>query len=697
MAPAPRDTEPGAGFPETDRADPAVRAAELREVIEYHAAAYYEHDDPEIPDAEYDRLLDELRRLEEAHPELRTADSPTQRVGGRADTAFAPVVHTVPMMSLHNAFDLDELRAWNERVVRRLEGREVPDYSVELKFDGLAISVRYENGRLVQGATRGDGRVGEDVTHNVRTIDDIPDELPDGAPPVLEVRGEVYMKLSAFAALNARQQAEAEATGKEAKLYVNPRNTAAGSLRQIDAAITAERDLSFFCYQLGHVEGGPELASHGETLAWLASLGFPVNEHTVTVHDIDAVAARVEHLNAHRHDVDYEFDGVVVKVDELRLQAELGSDAKAPRWAIAYKLPPEERTTTLIDIEVSIGPSGQATPFAVLEPVFVGGVTVTTATLHNEDQVAAKDVRPGDTVIVRRAGDVIPEVLASVPGTHPKGSKPWRFPKDCPVCGEALVRPEGVAATRCVNVHCPRQVRGRIEHFAGRAAMDIEFLGEKNVDRFVTAGLLTDVADLYSLDFDAVLAMDGFQQKSVDNLRNAIEASKEKPLGNLLFGLRIPEIGQVNAQTLARAFGSIERILDASVEELAAVEGFGQIIAEAVHEWFARPEARDLVRRLAEAGLTMESASVDRSEEQTLEGKAVVVSGTLEGFTRDGAKEAIVARGGTSPGSVSKKTVALVVGAEPGASKVTKAEEAGVPIIDEAAFVTLLETGELPA
>jgi len=675
---------------------PSERIAELRDVINRHAEAYYDNDAAEIPDADYDRLLRELLDLETEHPDLVTSDSPTLRVGGGINTAFSPVTHQVRMMSLHNAFDLEELAGWSERVERRLEDTAVPAYSVELKFDGLAISLRYENGELVQGATRGDGAVGEDVTHNVRTIADIPTTLPAGAPPVLEVRGEVYMKLSSFAALNARQVAEAEAAGKEPKLYVNPRNTAAGSLRQIDAGITSDRELSFFCYQLGLVEGGPELETHTATLAWLGSLGFPVNEHTVTRTSIVEVGERVAELNSRRHDLDYEFDGVVVKVDDLRLQAELGADAKAPRWAIAYKLPPEERTTTLLDIEVSIGPSGQATPFAVLDPVFVGGVTVGTATLHNQDQVAAKDVRPGDTVVVRRAGDVIPEVVGPVLSDRDPKSKPWSFPVDCPVCGEPLLRPEGVAATHCVNFHCPRQIRGRIEHWAGRTAMDIEFLGEKNVDRFVSAGLLSDVGDLYSLDFDAVLAMDGFKQKSVDNLRQAIEVSKEKPLGNLLFGLRIPEIGQVNAQTLAAAFTTMDRIVGATVEEIAAVDGFGTVIAEAVHAWFAQEAARDLVARLASAGLTMEAAVIESSLEKTLEGQTVVVSGTLQGFTRDGAKEAIVARGGKSPGSVSKKTLALVIGGDPGASKVTKAEEAGVPVIDESAFVELLETGTLP-
>ena len=435
---------------------------------------------------------------------------------------------------------------------------------------------------------------------------------------------------------------------------------------------------------------------HSEALAWLGSLGFPVNGHTRVLETMQEVESRVEELDGMRHDLDYEFDGVVVKVDDLGLQRELGADAKAPRWAIAYKLPPEECTTTLLDISVSIGPSGQATPFAQLEPVFVGGVTVGTATLHNEDQVAAKDVRPGDTVIVRRAGDVIPEVVGPVLSERPPDSEPWQFPKDCPVCHQRLVRSEGAAATHCVNFQCPRQIRGRIEHFAGRTAMDIEFLGEKNVDRFVSAGLIDDVSDLYRLDFGKILEMPGFQEKSVNNLTEAIEQSKARPLGNLIFALRIPEVGQVNAALLASSFQTMERIMEAGVEDISAVDGFGTVIAEAVHGWFAKPQARELIGRLSEAGLTMEAAVSDATIDTTLDGASVVVSGTLAGYTRDGAKEAIVARGGKSPGSVSKSTLALVVGADPGASKVNKAEALAVPVIGEDAFVKLLETGELP-
>ncbi len=697
----PERGEPSAGEPGND--DPAARVEELRRQIEHHNRLYYEENTQEIPDAEYDRLLEELRELEAAHPDLADPSSPTQRVGGAAGETFSPVTHAVPMMSLHKAFDIAELQAWNARLARRLEDRPVPAYAVELKFDGLAISLRYENGVLVQGATRGDGLVGEDVTRNVATIEDIPAALHGQPPAVLEVRGEVFMKLSSFAALNERlvaEAAKAAESGQEHKgprAFVNARNTAAGSLRQKDASVTAGRDLSFFCYQLGTVTGGPDLASHTETLNWLASLGLPVNSEQITAVDsIEAVIERIEGFEARRHDFDFEFDGVVVKVDDLVLQRELGADAKAPRWAVAYKLPPEERTTELLDIEVSIGPSGQATPFAQLAPVFVGGVTVTTATLHNEDQVAAKDVRPGDTVIVRRAGDVIPEVVGPVLAERKPGSKPWEFPSHCPQCGEPLERDEGAAATNCVNFDCPRQVRGRIEHFCGRAAMDVEHLGEKRIDLFVTEGLLSDAADLYTLDFERVLALERFGDLSVDNLRSSIEASKARPLTNLLFGLRIPEIGVVNAETLADAFGSMDRIKAASEEEIAAVEGFGTVIAEAVHRWFADPGSRELIDRLAAAGLTMKAASPQQAVEQTLADKTVVVTGTLAGYSRSEAADAVKARGGKSPGSVSTKTTALVVGAEPGASKLNKATELGIPILDEAGFEQLLQTGELP-
>ena len=699
------DTEDAAGA-----ADSGTRVRELQALLNHHSALYYAGK-PEIPDADFDGLMIELKGLEAQHPELVHPGSPTQRVGAPPDgNVFAPVRHAPPMMSLHNALDLDELRAWNERVHRALAGTSraageqalptmedtaVGAYAVELKFDGLAISVRYTDGVLERAATRGDGRTGEDVTHSVRTIADIPIRLSGTAPAVLEVRGEVFLRLSTFDNLNTRQAERGQ------KSYVNPRNAAAGSLRQKDARVTAERGLSFWCYQLGYVEGGPAFSSHTQTLEWLRRLGLPVNEHSVCLDDLAAVEAHVADFERRRHELDYEFDGMVVKVDDLGLQARLGVDAKAPRWAVAYKFPPEERTTKLLDIEVSIGPSGQATPFARLESVFVGGVTVATATLHNEDQVAAKDVRPGDTVIVRRAGEVIPEVVGPVLSARPEGSEPWSFPRDCPVCGQALQRAEGMSATMCVNYWCPRQVRGRIEHFVGRAAMDIEFLGERNIDRFVTEGLLSEVVGLYSLDFERIAQMEGYGEVSVNNLRNSIQASKEQSLARLLFALSIPEIGQVNAQVLAAAFGGIDTVLDADEEALAEVEGFGPIIAASVRAWFDDQHNRRLIEGLRAAGLRMEAGepggeALGEPLPRTLAGMAVVVSGTLDGFSRDEAKQAVVARGGSSPGSVSGRTTALVVGADPGASKLRKAESSGVPVIDEAAFQTLLETGKLP-
>ena len=659
---------------------------ELVALIRHHDERYHTLDDPEIPDADFDALVVELRDLEAAHPGLVAADSPTHRVGSGASNTFAEVEHGSPMRSLDNAFDLDELRAWDERVGRRLGGAPSA-WVCELKFDGLAVSIRYEDGRLVQAATRGDGRLGEDVTANVRTIGDVPHSLGPGAPAVLEVRGEVYMSKSAFDELNRVQ----EAAG--GKIYVNPRNTAAGSLRQKSATVTATRDLSFWAYQVGEVVGGPELAGHHDTLAWLADLGLPVNDGVVRLTDFDEVVAHVGVVGAARHDLDYEIDGVVVKVDDLALQEALGSTARAPRWAIAYKLPPEERTTRLLGIDVSIGPGGQATPFARLEPVFVGGSTVAVATLHNADQVVRKDVRPGDVVVVRKAGDVIPEVVGPVLSERPDGLATWSFPTECPECGEALVRPEGEAATFCVNHACPRQVRGRIEHFASRGAMDIEGFGEQRVDLFVTEGLLVDVADVYSLDLDRVSGFEGFGEVSVRNLGEAIDRSRQRPLGRLLFGLRIPHVGTTVADQVASAFGHLDRLEAATVHDLEAVEGLGPVIAASVHGWLRDGGNRDVLARLRSAGLNLEAGGAQQAE-QVLAGMSIVVTGMLAGMGRDEARAAIAALGGRSPGSVSAKTTAVVAGDGAG-SKLARAEELGIPVLDEAAFGRLLATGEL--
>jgi len=553
------------------------------------------------------------------------------------------------------------------------------------------MSLLYENGVYKRAATRGDGRVGEDVTPNVATIAVIPERLSvDDVPAVLEVRGEVYMPTAAFEELNRRQEAAGQ------RLFANARNSGAGSLRQKDPKITASRELSFFCYQVGAIEGGPRFTTHSETLEYLRDVGFPVNPEIRTVTGLDAVYEFCQHWEQHRHDLGYEIDGVVVKVDNLAQRAEMGSTSKAPRWAIAYKFPPEERTTLLKNIMVSIGRTGKATPFAMLEPVFVGGSTVGLATLHNEDQVALKDVRPGDTVIVRKAGDVIPEVVGPVLSLRPKGLKPWKFPTKCNACGGPLVRLEGESDTFCTNVECPQQQWARIAHFASRGAMDIEGLGERSLSTFLNEKLLADVGDIYTLDFERIGQLEGFGEISVRNLRTAIEASKQRPLANLLVGLGIRHLGGTGSQVLARALGHLDRIMEASEEEIAAVEGIGPTIAKSVHEFFANPGNREVIAKLRAAGVNVEGPAAP-DEPQTLAGMSIVVTGTLEGLSREAAEEAIKARGGKSPGSVSKKTTAVVVGEAPGAAKLTKAQELGVPILDEAAFTHLLETGELPA
>ena len=540
-----------------------ARVAELRRLVRHHADLYYSRDAPEISDADYDALISELRALEGRHPELADPDSPTRTVGAPPSVQFAPVTHDVPMMSLDNAFDLDELRAWDTRAASRLDGPAGP-YVCELKFDGLAISVRYEHGRLVRAATRGDGRVGEDVTHNVATIDDVPHRLGSGAPDELEVRGEIYMAVSAFERLNAAREAAGEAR------YANPRNTAAGSLRQKDPAVTAGRELSWWCYQLGTVEGGPAFERHSQTLEFLAGLGLPVNDAWAPAAELSDVEDYVRTAERQRHDHDYETDGVVVKVDDLRRQGELGVTSHHPRWAVAFKFPPEERNTKLLDIEVSIGGKGKATPFAVLEPVFVGGSTVQLATLHNEDQVKAKDVRPGDTVVVRKAGDVIPEVLRPVLSERPAGLLAWEFPNVCPCPHESpLVREGDDAAHRCRHPRCPAQQAGAIEHFATRGAMDIEGLGEKNVRLLIAAKLLSDVGDIYSLRAERVAALESegvLGEDTAQKLVASIEASKNEGSSDseraarLLQGLGIKGVAKGTAGNLMKRYSSLAAV-----------------------------------------------------------------------------------------------------------------------------------------
>ncbi len=673
-----------------DAVEPRVRLAELRRLVEHHNRRYHELDDPEIADAEYDALVRELRSLEQQYPDLVAVDSPGEQVGAAPSIAFAPVTHRVPKTSLDNAMDADELSAWGQRTARSLAG-DAASYVCELKIDGLAMSLRYEGGVFVQAATRGDGRVGEDVTANVATIAAVPKRLVGpGVPEVLEVRGEVYMPFASFEGLNERAAAAGE------RLFVNPRNAAAGSLRQKDPAVTAARDLSFWSYQLGEVVGGPSFASHHETLEFLGSVGFPVNPEIRVVDSLDDVAEYCRHWQAHRHDLPYEIDGAVVKLDDLAQRERLGFTSRAPRWAIAFKFPPEERTTVLRAIQVSIGRTGRATPFAVLEPVFVGGSTVGMATLHNEDQVRLKDVRPGDTVVVRKAGDVIPEVVGPVLSLRPDGIEPWVFPHTCPCpIGSELVRLEGEADTRCIEIACPFQRQQKIIYFASRGAMDIEGVGERTVELLVGNGLIEDPADLYGLTEEQLMQLEGFASISARNLVAAIASSKDRPLPRVLVALGIKHLGPAAAEALARAFGTLDAVMGAGEADLATTEGVGPVIARSITAWFSEERNRLVVEKLRDAGVEFGNVAVSRLP-QNLVGKAIVVTGTVEGFSREEAEAAIKDRGGKSPGSVSKKTYALVVGEDPGASKLTKAQELGIPVLDAAGFAALLDSGELP-
>ncbi|MGO8862178.1 MAG: NAD-dependent DNA ligase LigA, partial [Acidimicrobiales bacterium] len=631
------------------------RADELRRLIEYHNERYHALDAPEIPDSEYDLLVRELRAIEAADPSLVTADSPTQTVGAAPLGLFQAVRHRVPMMSLDNAFEEAEVRAWAERLRRQIPELD-PErlaFSCEPKVDGVAMSLTYEEGRLVRGATRGDGVIGEDVTANVRTIKSVPHRLhaKEGPyPRLLEIRGEIYLPLADFAAMNERQ------TAAGLKPFVNPRNAAAGALRQKDPAVTATRPLSFWAYQVGEVEGmaaGREWPARTQwaTLALLERAGFPVTPDARIVSGVDAVVARCVEMAAARHDLPYEIDGVVTKVDDLGLHQRLGATSRAPRWAIAFKFPPEERTTRLLSIEVSIGRTGRATPFARLEPVFVGGSTVRVATLHNEDQVEAKDVRPGDLVIVRKAGDVIPEVVGPVPRgpAAPRRRRPkWKFPQACPSCAMPLVRLPGESDTYCTNMECPAQRVQRIAHYASRSAMDIEGLGEERVIQLVGAGLIADPADLYDLEAPQLAALERFATLSASNLVASVAASTRQPLSRLLVALGIRHLGPTGARAVARAFGTLDAIMAAEAAQLAAVEGIGPVIAASLAEFLAVPTNQTVVERLRAAGVATEEPGTGEGragpgvdagtgQPQSLEGLAVVVTGTVPGYTREEA------------------------------------------------------------
>jgi DNA ligase (NAD+) len=680
-----------------EKKTPAQRAAELREQLHHHAHAYYVLDAPEVPDAEYDKLFQELQAIEAEHPELLTPDSPTQRVIGQVLPGLVPVKHTVPMLSIRTETDTTAggAEAFDARVRRELgltESDPPVEYAAELKFDGLAINLRYEDGVLTQAATRGDGETGEDVTHNIRTIGQIPLRLKGKhAPPVLEVRGEVYMRRDDFERLNERQRE------KGGKTFINPRNTAAGAVRQLDNRSLADKKLSFFAYGLGDTQGWERPRTHSAILDAIAAFGLPVNGDRTVAQGAAGLVAFHQAIAAKRDALPFDIDGVVYKVNDRELQQKLGFVSREPRWAVAHKYPAQEQMTRVLGIDIQVGRTGKLTPVAKLEPVFVGGTTVSNATLHNEDETRRKDVRIGDTVIVRRAGDVIPEVVGVVADKRPADAgEPFdlykRLSGKCPVCGSPIERPEGEADWRCTGgITCPAQRKQALLHFAGRRAMDIEGLGDKLVDQLVDAGIVKTVPDLYKLGFAKLAALERMGDKSAQNLLDGIEKSKSTTLARFLYSLGIRQVGETTAKDLARHFGSIDRLMDARLEELLEVPDVGPIVAESIREFFDQPHHREVVEQLRAAGVTWPDVAGTASDApRPLLGKTLVLTGTLPTLSRDEAKELIEAAGGKVSGSVSKKTNYVVAGEDAG-SKLDKARELGVTVLDEAGLRALLE------
>ncbi|MDZ7653354.1 MAG: NAD-dependent DNA ligase LigA [Burkholderiaceae bacterium] len=670
----------------------ADRARQLRADLARYDHAYYVLDAPLVPDAEYDRLFRELQALEAAHPELITADSPTQRVAGAPSSAFAEVRHAVPMLSIRTETDVSDAGAiaFDARVRRELglaEDAPPVDYAVELKFDGLAISLRYEHGLLVRAATRGDGTVGEDVTANVRTIKSIPLRLADGAPPLLEVRGEVLLFHRDFDQLNARQEAAGE------KVFVNPRNAAAGSLRQLDPRLTATRPLRFFAYGVGEVQGWTLPAAHSAVLDALAVLGVPVNADRRVVQGAGGLVQFHREIEQRRAALPFDIDGVVYKVDSIELQQRLGFVTREPRWAVAHKYPAQEAVTLLLDIDVQVGRTGALTPVARLAPVFVGGTTVSNATLHNEDEIRRKDILIGDSVIVRRAGDVIPEVVGRVLERRPETARAFVLPARCPVCGSAVFREEGEKVARCTGgLYCPAQRKQALLHFAGRRALDIEGLGDKLVDQLVEADLVRTPADLFKLGLGTLAALERMAEKSAANIVAALDKARQTTLERFVFALGIRHVGESTARDLARHFGMLDALMAADEAQLLEVADVGPVVAASIARFFAEPHNREVIEQLRAAGLTWpesEPAPSGTSAAGLLAGKTVVLTGTLPTLTREQAGEMVLAAGGKVSGSVSKKTDYVLAGEEAG-SKLDKARLLGVPVIDEAAFRQLL-------
>jgi len=686
------------------QASPAEQAAELRRQLHHHAHRYYVLDAPEIPDAEYDRLFQALQAIEAAHPDLRTADSPTQRVLGQVLDGFEAVRHAVPMLSIRTETDTEATGAssFDARVRRELAlGEDAPPlrYACELKFDGLAINLRYVDGVLVQAATRGDGETGEDVTQNIRTIGQIPlrlRDVPGGVPAVLEVRGEVFMRRDDFDRLNQRQRERIARGDKGEKTFVNPRNAAAGAVRQHDPALAAERPLSFFAYGLGEVQGWALPATHSAVLDALDAFGLPVCAERAVVEGAEGLAAFHQRIGAQRDQLPFDIDGVVYKVDDLALQRQLGFVSREPRWAVAHKYPAQEQMTTVREIDIQVGRTGKLTPVAKLEPVFVGGTTVSNATLHNEDETRRKDVRTGDTVIVRRAGDVIPEVVGVVLERRPADAgEPFdlykRLGGHCPVCGSDIVREEGEADWRCTGgLFCPAQRKQAILHYAGRRAMDIEGLGDKVVEQLVDAGIVRTLPELYRLGVAKLAALDRMGERSAQNLVEALEKSRHTTLGRFLYALGIRHVGEATAKALARHFGHVDRLMDATVEQLTAVADVGPVVAQSLRTFFDQPHNREVVEQLRACGLTWdEHGGVPDAGPQPLAGLTLVLTGTLPTLGRNEAKDLIEAAGGKVSGSVSKKTHYVVAGAEAG-TKLEKAQALGLPILDEAGLLALI-------
>jgi DNA ligase (NAD+) len=670
--------------------DVQARLDELRAELNHHLYRYHVLDDPEIADAEYDRLYDELKALEDEHPELITPDSPTQRVGAPPSDKFEKLRHLTPMGSLDKVTTDEALSKWADDVRKRLDSDEPVAYVIEPKIDGSAINLVFENGAFVRGATRGDGYQGEDVTPNLRTISAIPLQMRNfaEAPEVLEVRGEVYMPLSGFREFNERLLAEGKPPAP------NPRNAAAGSLRQKDSSITAARPLSIWVYGVGQRDGLPADA-HYETLEWLREHGFRTNPYAERLESIEDVMKACAEWERRRAELDYEIDGIVIKVDSLDQQRRLGSLHERPRWARAFKWAPMTAQTKLNKIAIRVGRTGALNPWAMLEPVEVGGVTVSRATLHNEEDINRKQIREGDVVIVQRAGDVIPQVVGPA-GRHQPGTKEFRMPKKCPLCGTNVVKPEGEAMHRCPNRNCPSRGIETLNNWV-MAAADIEGVGEQLVRRLWDLGLVRSLPDLYRLTKEQLLELDGFQEKSASNVIDSIARSKEIPFQRVLFGLNIPDVGWVTAQTLARHFGSIDALARASQEDIQEVEGMGPLRAESIADWFAEQDNLRLVEEIREVGLNLESGDELAPVEGPLTGNTYVITGTLESMTREEAAAELELRGAKVAGSVSKKTTAVVVGEDPGGTKFNKARELGTPLLDEAALEELLATNPVPA